>query len=315
MSAVLSLANDEIVRAVLQTIGVGRTAANMDAATEADVRAIIRSGLRQFWFPVTNGFTYQWRFREKHASINVEAVYETGTIGVSAGTITLAAGTFPSWLADGFIRVSGHVLFITTRTDDTHLVTSNTALTVAAGTAYEAFRYRYALPTDFAEWLGGVVYANGTDSRMLAGSSESEIRLRYAVGQGLSTITTHFAIASTPTADALRILLWPVPEPDAFIQGVYLSVPEDNLPASLTVPGSVVQCAPVYAEAVVEAILAAAEVYIGQTQGIHEARFQAALATAINHDKSVGGHYDLSRPVQDTRGCGNVLPLDFSSQL
>jgi hypothetical protein len=315
--ASLSLNNSEIVRAVLQTIGAGRTAGNMDPSTEADVRTIIREGLRRFFFPTVGEFVYQWRWREKHHPISIDALYDTGTITISAGTITLVGGSFPTWLEDGFIRVGGHVLFVTTRTSGTVLVTSNTALTIAVGTAYEAYRFRYSLPSDFAEWLGGVVYADGSDSRNLSGSSEPELRLRYAVGQGTNDQTTHFAISSTRDADELRISFWPVPQPDAFIQGVYLSIPDDNLPADLTVPGVIVQVAPMYAKAVVEAILAEAENYLGKTGGEHETRFNQALQIAIAHDKSLGGAYDFSRQIQpDYRGMGPPpTEINFDSQL
>jgi len=313
--AILSLNNSEVVRSVLVGAGIGRDPANMDAATEADVRAIIRAGLRRGYFPMLGEYAYQWRWLEKHASFPVDPNYVTGTIAVAAGVVTLTGGTWPTWAADGFISVNGHVLFITVRTSGTLLATSNTALSVAALTKFTLYRYRYSLPSDFAEWLGGVVYANGTDSRMLAGSTEAEIRLRYAVGQGLNTVTTHYAVASTHAADELRMMLWPVPEPNAFIQGTYLSIPDDNLAVDLKVPGVLVQVKPIYAEVFLEAILAAAEAYNNDEAGIHEARFQAALKQAIAHDKAAGGAYDFSRLLRDPRSYGNVLPIDFSDAL
>jgi len=311
--ASLSLTNSEVVRAVVQIMGLGR-GNNMDAATEADVRATIRAGLRRAFFPTQGEFTYQWRWLEKHASLNVPAVFESGTIAVSNGTVTLTGSTWPSWVEDGFISVDGHVLFITAELTTTTASTSNTQLVVNAGSTYKLYRYRYPLPADFGEWLGGVVYANGTESRMLAGSSESEIRLRYAVGQGLNARTTHFALTTTPDASGWYVMLWPVPEPNAFIQGTYLSVPDDNLPADLNSPGSVVQVAPIYADVFLNAILAAAEAYANDTAGIHEQRYQEALVKAIAHDRAVGGAYDFSRPLSrraDDRDIGDVLPVQF----
>lgn len=326
--AIFSLTNAEIVRSVLMTAAIGRNAGDMDPATEADVRAIIRAGLRRANFPVVNDYAYQWRWLEKHHPLSIDPLYETGTIAVSGGTITGTGTVFPSWAADGFVAVAGHVLYVDERTSNTVLTTTNTALTVAAGAEFTLYRYRYPLPTDFAEWLGGVVYADGTQSRILADASEPEIRLRYAIGQGLggqSPVpgwyrgTTHHAITSTPAAAGLFIVLWPVPEPDAFIQGVYLSTPDDNLPADLTVPGVVAQVRPIYSEVFLEAILAAAESYAGDKAGIHEQRFQTALQQAIAHDKASGGAYDFSRSLSDRRrwghGCGWALPIDFTDAL
>ena len=282
----------------------------MDEATEADVRHILRSGLRRFWFPVSNGFVYQWRWREKHAALSAEAVFDDGTVAVSGGTVTLTGGTWPSDLTNYFIVVDGHTLFVTSRDGDTTATVSHTQLTVDSGTSYEARKYRYALPSDFQEWLGGVVYTDGnstTGSRMLIGSSESDIRLRYAIGQGSNDKTTHYALTSTPDADGYTIVFWPVPAPEAIITGVYLSIPDDELPADLTTPGSTVQVGPAYAEAVLEAILTAAEEYNNDTNGVHSQRFEVALAAAIAHDRAVGGNYDFSHQLSDPLGPGRIM--------
>ena len=308
--ASLSLDNSEIVRSVLQEMGAGRTAANIDAATEADLRQIIRDGLRRFYFPVLNGAPYQWRWLEKLASFSIVAFYSTGTIAVSGGVVTLTAGSFPDDMTDYFIAVDGHVLFVTVDTDATHVTVSNTQLAVTAGAEYVAYKYRYALPSDFSEWLGGVIYANGSNTRQLVGADESELRLRYAIGQGQNSETTHFVVTSTPTVGERRIIFWPVPEPDAFVQGVFLSAPLDNLPADLSVPGSTVQCPPAYAEALIEAILAQADAY-NQINGQHEARFNTAIMAAILHDSASGGVYDFTNRVDNTRGIGQVLPIQF----
>ena len=314
--AALTLDNAEIVRACLQVMGLGRDATNMDEATEADVRAVIRAGLRRFYFPLVGDYTYQWRFLEKRASFPSEAVFDDGTIAVSGGTITLTGSTWPSWMLDGFIRVDGHVLFIATTPTTTTATTPNTGLTIAGGTAFEAYRYRYELPSDFSEWLGGVVYANGSRNRLLANADESELRLRYAIGQGLNAETTHYAVTASPDADGQYIMFWPVPAPDAFAQGTYLSTPADSLPADLTAPGSTIQVGPMYAQAVMEAILAEAESFYNNSGNLHEAKFQAALKVAISHDKSVGGHYDFNHQInKGYPGSEQVLPIDFSTQL
>jgi len=320
MSA-FSLDNSEVVRAVLHELGLGRDPTLMDAATEADVRAVIRSGLRRFYFPtVDNGTVYNWRFLEKWHAIPAEPVFSTGTIAVSAGTVTLTGGVWPSDITNYFIRVSGHALFVTARNSDTEVLVSHNQLTVAAGAAFTAEKYRYALPSDFGHWRDGVVYAAGGGglgtSHALAGSSESELRLRYAIGQSAGDgSTAHYAISSVPDAAAFSILFWPIPEAGAFIQGVYVAEPDDNLPASLTAPGNIVQVQPAYAEAVLEAILSAAEEYSNNIQGVHTARFESALHRAIQHDKAVGGFHDFNDLVNDHRRHGRVLPIDFSSQI
>jgi len=303
----LQLDNAEVVRAVLQQAGLGRTAANMDTATEADVRAIVRSGLRRFYYPTHQGYTYQWRFLESTFAVSAEDKYETGTVEVADGTITLTSGTWPSDITDYYIDVDSHIVFVSSRDSGTEVTTPHTQLAVDSGTSYEAVKYRYSLPSDFGEFLGGVVYQDaGGESRMLINSSEQELRLRYAIGYDLANETTHYAVFGG------KIYFWPPPQTEAFIQGVYLANPDDSLPADLTVPGSTVQVEGIYAEAALEAILAAAEAYNDDTAGIHEQRFQAALVAAIMHDRAVGGHYDFSHQTgPDYKGNGPIMQIQF----
>lgn len=308
MSSSLQLDNAEIVRAVLQITGLGRDASNLDSATEADVRSIIRSGLRRFFFPTSQGFTYQWRFLEQEFDVTAEAVFDDGTVEVSGGTVTLTGGTWPADIVDYYIDVDSHILFVDTRTDDNNIEVSHTQLTVDSGTSYEAKRFKYDLPSDFGEFLGGVVYANESTNKMLIASSAQELKLRYAIGYSLANETSHYAVMP---ADK-KIMFWPVPTPDAFIHGIYMQIPEDNLPADLTTPGSVVQVQPIYAEAVLEAILAAAEAYNDDNAGIHEQRLKIALQSAISHDRATGGHYSFSHRVPDGfKGHGPVVNISF----
>ena len=323
--ASFSLNNTEIVGAVLIVMGVGRTATNMDSSTESDVRAIIRSGLKKFLFPLIGDRVHQWSFLSKHHPISADAVLSSSTIGVTGGVATLAAGTWPTDVTDYFIDVGGEVLYVTAGGGTAAATITHTNLVVAAGAEYNAYRFKYDLPADFVEWQGGVVYQSGSDHWPLSGADESELRLRYAVGQGLSARTTHYAITSAPDADAevaetpslpaQQIMFWPVPEPDAFIQGMYLIAPDDKLPSDLTTPGVVVQVPPLYSEAALSAILSAAEEYNDDTQGVHSTKFQASLAAAILHDKASGAEFDFSHRV----GTGLFVPeassIDFSLQL
>lgn len=317
MSNSLQLSNDDIFRATLSTAGLGRNIEDMDATTEADLRAIVRSGLRRFLFPTVGEFPYRWRWLERFFSISVVSTYDTGTLTIAAGTITLAGGTWPTWAADGFLSVDGQIVFIDTRVDTDTATTEHTELAVSAGATFTLYRYRYPLPTDFGEFVGGVTYSNGTDNWILAGAAEAELRLRYAINYNYNNRTSHYAITFTPAGEA-NITLWPVPAPDTFIRSVYSSVPEDNLPDDLRVASvdPVIQCAPAFAEAAVEAVLAAAEAYNNDAEGVHEKRFQIALATGIAHDKAASDGYDFSHNLnrRQTRGPWPTS-IDFSGQL
>lgn len=309
MSASFSLTNAEVVRAVLQETGLGsRDASDMSDATEADVRAIIRSGLRRAFFPEFNDAAYQWRWREKRFSISAVDVYDTGTVEVADGEVTLTDGTWPDDIEDYYLKVDGHILFVTGQDElDSSIVTiSHTQFAADSGSSYAAYKYQYDLPSDFGEWMGPLAYTNG-DGTTADGTNQgtqeifkadsADLVLRYAaqISDSIARAAGFYAITSAPDADGQKMLLWPVPQPDAYIEGVYLSVPEDNLATDLTTPGSVVQVGPAYAEAFLEAILTAAEEYNDDTQGVHAARYERALRTAILHDRAVGGAYDFGR--------------------
>lgn len=316
----LSLTNLQIVREALAVAGFSRDPAAMDDATEGDIREIVRAGLRRFYFPVENGYSYHWNFLDRYHSIPALAKYSTGTVAVSGGTVTLTGGTWPADVVDYFVVVSGNILFVTERTSDTVIQVSNDQLTVAAGATYEASRFRYSLPADFSEWREGPVYMNGgtgtTRNRRLAGSSEAELRLRYAVG-ATGDDTTHYAITAASDG-TFHILFWPVPIPNAFIQGTYQIIPDDSLEADLRTVGDtpVTQVPPKYGEALMECVLAAAEAYSDDNQGVHEIRAQTALSAAIAHDRATKGPEDFSQHLgRRTARRSNVLNIDFTSQL
>ena len=296
MSNILSLSNNELLRAALNC-----------------------AGLRRAFYPMVGEFPYQWRWLERFHRISAPATYETGTVTIANGVITGVGTTFPTASADYFMSVDGHIVFISGYTSATVIATAHTELAVAAGATFVMYRYRFPLPADFTSWTGGVTYSNGSDNWMLAGASEAELRLRYAVNYNYNNRTSHYSITGTPSGD-FNITLWPVPQPDAFIQGVYIAVPEDNLPTDLRVLGDdedpILQCAPAYAEMFIEAIMAAAEAYNDDAIGIHEQRFQSALATCVAHDKIVSDGFDFSRALSG-RMTRTPFPtsIDFSGQL
>jgi hypothetical protein len=319
MSDNLELSNDELVRQALVVSGLGRSIANVDDATEADVRGIIRSGLRKARYPLFAGQSYHWRDMLRYHPISFTALYNTGTVSISGGTVTLTGGTFPTWAADGFMNVGGNIVFVTVRDSGTQVTISHTELS-ATDSEYTMYRYRYDLPADFSKWDGDVIYSNAQDYWSLSEADEGDLRLRYAINYVYNYRTSHYAITSAGSAPTdlkgtAKIMFWPIPQPDGFCQGSYVIDFEDNLPADLRVPGSeVIQCRAYVAEAFMEAVLSAAEEYNNDTEGVHSKKFQEALQTAIRHDKARNPGTDFSRDLRRIRGT-RPLPtsIDFTN--
>lgn len=302
MSASLSLNTDEILRAVAAVVGISRTPSSWDDTTEEDVRQIIRNGIRQFFHPPIipgEGTSWQWRFLEKRFVGPAQDSYSTGTITVSGGTATLAGGTWPSWAGDGVLRADGHVMFVESRDSDSELTIENDAREIGAGTDFELHRWRFDLPDDFGDWLSGLVYSDGTSTKMLRNGSEREVRIHYET-MWRTGETLMFAIvppqantdgSGVGSVGRGHIVFYPTMDSETHITGPYRAVPEDNLDATdLTVGGSVVQVDSVHAQTLLESILAAAEDFYNIKPSVHRDKFLERLATSIKHDRHIRGY-------------------------
>lgn len=100
---------------------------------------------------------HHWSYLYKQDWINTVAPYETGTIeydhtgGTYERQLTLTDGTFPTWAADGTIRISNVDYVIARRVDDNIAqldIRQNPLADVAAGTSYTLYQDRYVLPAD-----------------------------------------------------------------------------------------------------------------------------------------------------------------------
>jgi hypothetical protein len=288
--ASLSLTTSEVLGALALVMGVSRNAADWDSDTESDARQMIRDGLRKFF-----NCGHQWNFLERpyvKAAPSNDG-YNTGTVTVANGTVTLAGGVWPTWAEDGILRVDGQSVYVTDRVSDTVLTISHDGLAAAALSTYSLHRWRFPLPDDFGEFIGGVVYSRGENrgKPIRKGENENEIRLRYAANfregdTGMYCITPG---RDTDVADNY-FAFWPTMDAESVIAATYRAVPADQLHATdLTTDGAVVQVGPVHSGTLLKAILAAAEEYYNDEPGVHSAAFADALQKSIAHDKRMAG--------------------------
>lgn len=303
MSQSLSLTNTEILQAIATVAGFNRTAGSWDAGTLVDARAIIRSGLRRFYTPpIIDGNAHQWRFLERPFYAVGEAAYSSGTVTVSGGTVTLAGSTWPSWAKDSIIRVGNGTYYVKTVSSTTVLTIDNSGVAASAGSTYTMHRYRYPLPSDFAEFIGAVTYSKGDGTGVrLRNVPEVEVRQRYNANF-LTGDTVIYAVqhgdestnANAADDDDWYMLNWPVPDDNSSVIAVYRAVPLDGLDADdLTADGATVQIDAVHADTLLAAIQAAAEEFFDNTQGPYTARFLERLKTSIKHDQHSKGAVNL----------------------
>lgn len=294
--ATLALNTTEVLQAMVLVAGINRTVTNLDADTTQDFRLCIRNGLRAFFHPINprTGMAHMWRFLERPyvKSAPSDDGYSTGTVTVAAGTVTLAGGTWPTWAADGILEVDGQYLYVTARTSGTVLTVSHDGLAAAAGSTYALYRWRFPLPTDFGEFIGGVTYSLASKrGKQLTPTVDTQIRLQYAANFRTGE-TKMYAIQAGSATDTSKqyFEFWPTMDAESLIAGTYRATPADQLHASnLSTDGAVEQAGPMHAQALLEAILAEVELYYNDAPGPHAARFETLLAASIAHDLATPG--------------------------
>ena len=149
----LSLSYDELARSIGREIDVSRDADDWDSVQTQDVRDIIADGLRQvYWPPPLPGerVPHEWSFlTPRKGELTIYPAYDTGTVSITSGVVTLTGGTFPTWAADGEFWCNGVKYEVTTRDSDVQLTLDDLTASEYAGTTYLLTRLYYDLPGDF----------------------------------------------------------------------------------------------------------------------------------------------------------------------
>lgn len=96
---------------------------------------------------------HNWTYLYKLGRIPTVVSYATGTIAYDSGTgvVTLTGGTWPTWAADGAIRVGELTFLVKARLSATTLSVDDLMKppsSIAAGTKYTLYMDSYALPED-----------------------------------------------------------------------------------------------------------------------------------------------------------------------
>lgn len=162
---------DDLVEALLDGVGVSAA----DGLLLRRARRSIINALADF------GALRNWSYFVRPGKLITNAPYSTGTIQYthSTKTVTLTSGTFPSWAANGWLKVSGKVYLVKSRTSGTALVLDdviNPGSDIAAGTSYTLFQDAYALPYDFGKMLSCVDATQRTELRAITPEQMQRIK-------------------------------------------------------------------------------------------------------------------------------------------
>ena len=310
----LSGTREDIKRAIGRFLGISRDDTDWTAEQTQDVADIIESGERTFYLPVN----HTWSFLRPEFSQAINEPYGTGTIAATDGTVTLTTGTWPSWAADGFLVVDGAGYKVDSRTSGSIIVLEDDSVTITSGTSYSLERWEYTLPDDFGgfleTWLSFVPENNKICPVRQTGIAEI-LQLRAQNLGNVSTQPEVFAVqakASDRTAgQRFKIFLYPVPQQAGALVGRYYAVPwaiSDAAPYPLG--------GQPHFETLLEACLAAAELHMNDTLGVHTQKFQERLAASISHDRRMsprhfGYNYDSrTQGISYRRVRGDLVTYD-----
>jgi hypothetical protein len=289
-------------------LGLGRNTegagSEWTVASLARLAAIIKDGANQVYYPMSvekSGMVHEWSWMHPVSQITTSAPYETGTVTVVDGVVTLAAGTFPSWAADGEVAVDGGVYKVATRDDDTHVTLTNTDVQVSAGTDYHLLRPQYSLPEDFVGLDGGAMTFFPAQASGWPGVCQvSDLAVRAARQQSIEAGRPRFVAIRPDTVDGTAKQAWLavfMPTPDAaYTLELRYSVRPPLLSASYPYPLGGLDIGGL----ILESCLAVAEQRYMDGAGPHSQVFAVRLAAAVARDAAQSTPDSLGFGVADS---------------
>ena len=223
----LSLAYGDLQRIVGRHASLDSTPGNWTAVDSQRVDDVIEAALRRFY-----GENPQWSFLWVTTSLTTETEYNTGTIAISSGVVTLTGGTWPANAANYELEVEsdGTVYEVSTRDSDTQLTLEDTTATLSSGASYTLARPIYDLPDDFTAIEGPFTYRGGESELYPPMQQINEVAWR--IKRSDFTETEHpreFAIRTKPYdtsgGDRFQVMFWPSPDDAYKLYYQYKSLP------------------------------------------------------------------------------------------
>lgn len=248
---------------------------------QSDIADCLNDGLRRVYS------AHNWSFLRPIADVTTTAPYDTGTITIAAGVVTLTGGVFPSWAASGLLRVNNRYYSVATRDSNTQITLDSTSTTIATASSYHLARPEIPLDAAFDSvandsdltyypspdnWYPPVQNRHDSTIRQLEASNPEIDR---PVFYSIRTVTFD------PTVGSRKVLaLYPTPD-----QAYTLRVPMILRPILLDAVNLYAIGGEVLSQVMLEACLAAAEHNFEEREHVHEKRFMEMIVLAIRDDQ------------------------------
>lgn len=298
---------------------LGANEASWTHEEQALVEMVVQRGIRRFYTPpILPGerHAHEWSFLRPLTTLQLSAPYDTGTVTVAAGVVTLAGGTFPSDAASGELEVNGFTYRVSTRDGDTQVTLEDTSVTAAAGSTYKLGYPQYNLPSDFSMFYGPMTYQPGNAIYPpIDIVSEHQIRARrqaadYYYRPTMAALRPRTLDATTGTR--WEILLWPTPD-DAYILDYRYRVN----PADLTTVNLMPYGGDPHVATWVAAVLYESELETKLANGPRAQDFVQRLRASVDHDRRTSspkflgyGHDRSDKPYDNNRGIRTTHDYD-----
>jgi hypothetical protein len=245
-----------------------------------DIEDCIHDGLHDVYT------AHPWSFFRPVEDISTTAPYATGTVTIAAGVVTLSGGTFPSWAADGILKVSNSYYSVASRGGNTQITLDDTSVTVAAASAFQLGRPEIELSSSFEAISGDSDLTYYPDQNELyppiRQRHDRQIRTwqqddpYYDRPIYYSVRTVEF---DPTTGSRKRLALYPTPDA-AYV----LRVPMILRPTMIDSTNQYPVGGETLAQVILEACLAAAERNYDEENKRHTERFGQLLPLAIRAD-------------------------------
>lgn len=278
------------------------------ADQETDILQCIRDGLQYVYS------AHDWSFFRPVEDISTTAPYTTGTVTIASGVVTLTGGTFPSWAADGILKVSNSYYSISLRNSGTSLTLDDTSVTVSSATAFSLGRPEIPLDDSFE------AIANDSDLTYYPDQSQLYPPVRQRHDQAIRTMQQanpyydrpiYYSVRTVefdPTVGSRKRLAFH-PTPDA---AYVLRVPMLLRPTMIDATNQYPVGGETLAQLIVEACLSAVELdFYEKVDGRHTQMFRAMLPLAIAADQQKSSSTSLGPDMP--KGEGWYCGIDYGS--
>ncbi len=247
-----------------------------------DIDDIIRDGLRRVYA------SHDWSFFKPIEDVTTTAPYTTGTVAVVDGVVALTLdGTFPSWAADGILKVSNSYYSVNTRGGDNEVTLDDLTVDVDALTTYSLARPEIALASAFEAVTGDSALTYYPDQNELYPAVEQrhdqQIR-KFQMNNPYFDRPVYYSVRTVefdPTVGSRKRLAF-YPTPDA---AYVLRVPMTLRPTMIDSSNLYPVGGETLSAVITEACMAAAEHNLDDGEGVHEKRFLELLPAAIRADQ------------------------------